>query len=198
MDIRNEGSSDCSDQEITPKCMKVKEEKWGLDETISVNQNIAVDYSADTCSLDLVLGIANQAEIKLEADCGKAGKLRSPGVPNELITPLNRLHFNEKTNNGTIDNSIIGSVRRYAKHTKIHEPQSASYSVAKLAESLSPNSSSPESILRISAMTFKNTPSIIRKRSYKKAWNDNFSDAACSPVRTFSCFHWEGEINSTC
>ncbi|XVF13176.1 hypothetical protein REPUB_Repub08aG0185800 [Reevesia pubescens] len=274
MDICSEGSSDFSHQEIAPKCMKVKEERQGLDETKSGNQNIAMDYSANTCNLDLVLGIANQAEIKLEADCGKVGKRRSAGVPNEQITPLNRVHFDDKANS-TIDDSIIGCIRRYAKHTKIHEPQSAScrggfpdnrallsstavdspstpltfkfveengqvdkesvytsdclshnepsqlkdsvsaifptvknqdmhlkssfcYATPpKFSGSLSSNSSSPESILRISAMTFKNTPSIIRKRSYKRAWNDNYSDATCSPVRTFSCFHWEGEVNGT-
>ncbi|XP_022737915.1 transcription factor MYB3R-2-like isoform X2 [Durio zibethinus] len=280
MDICIEESG-FSDQEITSKFMKVKEWRQVLYEAKSVNQNIAVDCGAGTCKIDLVLGIANQAEIKLEADCGKVGKHRSPGVPNEQVTPLNnRVHFDDKAN-VTIDDSIVGSVRRYAKHIKTHEPRLASCRVGsqdshallsstsvdspsspltfkisedgqvhmqsenqrmntvyssdclshnepsqlkdsvsaifpivdsqdvslkssfcystppKLVESLSPSSSSPESILRISAMTFKNTPSIIRKRSYKKAWNDNFSDASCSPVRSFSCFHCEGEINDT-
>ncbi|KAK6274775.1 hypothetical protein POUND7_004484 [Theobroma cacao] len=279
VDICNDGSSDFSDQETTPKCLKVKEERQGLDETVSVYPNIDVDYSVDRCNLDLVLGIANQTETKPEADSGKFEKCWSAGVPNEQITPLKRVHFDDKVNSATED-SLIRSVRGNAKHAKIHEPQSASCRVAsedtqallpstsvgsplssltfkfgedngqvdkestnqrmhtayasgcllhnepsqpkdstsaiipivdnqdmhikssfcysappKLVGSRSLNSGSPESILRISAMTFKN-PSIIRKRSYKKAWNDNFSDAACSPARTFTCFHWE-EVNGT-
>ncbi|KAA3456487.1 myb-related protein B-like [Gossypium australe] len=176
------------------------------------------------------------------------------------------VHFNEK---GTIDDSIVGSVTRYDKHTRVHEPQPALFRIVsqggcallastavgspssslafnpeskiwrtntayssdcslhnepaqregsistvfpvvengdirfkssfchasppnKLIGSLSPNSRSLESILRISAMTFKNTPSIIRKRSYKKGWNHNISESAASyPVRNFSCFHME-------
>ncbi|XVF51531.1 hypothetical protein PTKIN_Ptkin04bG0192200 [Pterospermum kingtungense] len=176
METYSGGSSDFSDQEITPKRMKVEEERHGLDEAKFFNQNIAEDYGAETCNLDLVLGIANQTDIKLEADCGKVGKGTCIGEQNEQIFPIEDYQ----------DMHLKGS--------------SCCSTPPKLAGSLSPNSycSSPESILRISAMTFKNTPSIIRKRSYKKGWNDNFSDAACSPLRTFSCCNLEGEINGTC
>ncbi|TYI91148.1 hypothetical protein E1A91_D03G171500v1 [Gossypium mustelinum] len=256
------GSSDFHDRETMPKGMKVKDLRQGLDETKFVNQNVTVDYSAETCNLDLVLGIAGPPEIKLGADPGNIGKYRSPGVSYDQMP----VHFNEK---GTIDDSIVGSVTRYDKHTKVHEPQPALFRIVsqggcallastsvgspssslafnpeskirrtntayssdcslhnepaqregsistvfpvvengdirfkssfchasppnKLSGSLSPNSRSLESILRISAMTFKNTPSIIRKRSYKEGWNDNISESAASyPVRTFSCFHME-------
>ncbi|EEF51134.1 myb, putative [Ricinus communis] len=46
---------------------------------------------------------------------------------------------------------------------------------------------SPESILRSSARTFKNTPSIIRKRAYRKTGVDNPSDVICTPSLKFSC-----------
>ncbi|XWS48952.1 hypothetical protein CRYUN_Cryun13aG0121500 [Craigia yunnanensis] len=189
MDIHNEVSSDFSNREITPKYMKVKEERQGLDETKSVNQNIAVDYSAETCNLDLVLGIASQAEIKLEADCGRQGKQNQR--MNTVYTS-DCLLLNEPSQ---LKNSV-SPIFPIVDYQDMHLKSSFCYSTSpKLTGSLSPNSSSPESILRISA-TFKNTPSIIKKRSYKKIWNDNFSDAAFSPVRTFSCFNWE-EVNGT-
>ncbi|TYH23608.1 hypothetical protein ES288_A03G027300v1 [Gossypium darwinii] len=258
----DKGSSDFHDRETMPKGMKVKDVRQRFDETKFVNQNVTVDYSAETCNLDLVLGIAGPPEIKLGADPGNVGKYSSPGVPYDQMP----VHFNEK---GTIDDSIVGSGTRYDKHTWVHEPQPALFRMVsqdgcallastsvgspssslafnpeskirrtntayssdcslhneaaqregsistvfpivengdihfkssfchasppnKLIGSLSPNSRSLESILRISAMTFKNTPSIIRKRSYKKGWNDNISESAASyPVRTFSCFHME-------
>lgn len=46
---------------------------------------------------------------------------------------------------------------------------------------------SPESILRNSARTFKNTPSIIRKRAYKEAGVDKSSDVASTPSWKISC-----------
>ncbi|KAL4281118.1 hypothetical protein GQ457_03G020720 [Hibiscus cannabinus] len=76
MDV-NEGASDFQGWEITPKCLKVTEERQGLDGTKSVNQNVFVDYSTNTCNFDLVLGIANRAEIEIGADCGKS---RKPGL----------------------------------------------------------------------------------------------------------------------
>ncbi|XVE64885.1 hypothetical protein DITRI_Ditri07aG0137600 [Diplodiscus trichospermus] len=264
MDIHNEGSSEFSNQETTSKRMKIKEERQGLDETKYVTQNIAVDYGTHPCNLDLVLGIGNQAEIKLEADSGKVEKRRSPRVPNEQITPLNRVHVHGEANSASnepqsasckvrsldsctlLSSTLIdspsspsifkfyadnGQVNKKSKNQRMNtvytsgcllhnEPSQLKDSISpifpivdirdmhlkssfwyspppKLAGSLSPNSSSPESILRISAMTFKNTPSIIRKRSYKKAWNDNFLNAAYSPVRTFSCIRWEGEVSAT-
>ncbi|KAK8690957.1 hypothetical protein V6N13_074481 [Hibiscus sabdariffa] len=227
MDV-NEGSSDFQGWEITPKCLKVTEERQ---------------------------------EIEIGADCGKSRKHRSSEVPYEQITQLT---------NGITDDSITGTVMRYAEHTKMHKPQSASWRIDshdshallssksvgspsgslpfrfpadncqddleseiqnmntvyssecllhngpsqlensamdqdkhlkgsifyssphKLVGSLSPNRYSPESILRISAVTFKNTPSIIRKRSYRKVWNNNTSEsAASSPVRSFPGFHME-------
>lgn len=174
LDIFNGGSSDFSDdQEITPKSIKVKEEIHGFDEAIFFNQNTSVDHVAETRNLDLVLGLANQGEIKLEADCGKEGKGISPGEQNEQIYPI-------------------------GNYQDMHLKSSFCLTAPKLAGSLyHPSSSSPESILRISAMTFENTPSIIRKRSYRKAWSDNFSVAACSPLRTFACFNQEGEVNGT-
>ncbi|XP_022737917.1 transcription factor MYB3R-5-like isoform X4 [Durio zibethinus] len=205
MDICIEESG-FSDQEITSKFMKVKEWRQVLYEAKSVNQNIAVDCGAGTCKIDLVLGIANQAEIKLEADCGKVGKHRSPGVPNEQVhmqsenQRMNTVYSSDclSHNEPSQLKDSVSAIFPIVDSQDVSLKSSFCYSTPpKLVESLSPSSSSPESILRISAMTFKNTPSIIRKRSYKKAWNDNFSDASCSPVRSFSCFHCEGEINDT-
>ncbi|XP_039015837.1 transcription factor MYB3R-5-like [Hibiscus syriacus] len=69
MDI-DEGSSDFQDWEITPKWLKVKEERQGLDETKPVDQNGADDYGTDTCNLDLVLGIANRADKVMSESTG--------------------------------------------------------------------------------------------------------------------------------
>lgn len=234
----DKGSSDFHDRETMPKGMKVKDGRQGRDETKFVNQNVTVDYSAETCNLDLVLGIPGTPEIKLGAGPGNVGKYSSPGVSYEK-------------GNGTIDDSIVGSVTWYDKHTRVHEPQPALFRIvsqdgcALLAStsvgspsssiafnpeskiwrtntayssncslhnepvqpegsfsyasplnkpigSFSPDSRSLESILRISAMTFKNTPSIIRKRRYRKGWNNNISESTTSyPIKTFSCFHTE-------
>ncbi|KAE8681315.1 Myb domain protein 3r-5, putative isoform 2 [Hibiscus syriacus] len=227
MDI-DEGCSDFQDWIVTPKCLKAKEERQGLDETKPVNQNGAVDYSTDTCNLDLVLRIGNRAGTEIRADDSNVRMHRSSEGPYEQKTRLNRVHHDDNTD-GIIDDSI----------TKIHEPRSAScridsqdsydlissisiespssylafkspedtvnssefllhnepslvensvrdqdkhlkgsvcYSTPrKLGGSFCPNRYSPEDILRISAMTFKNTPSIIRKRNCNKAWNDNAS-----------------------
>ncbi|KAF5460714.1 hypothetical protein F2P56_020564 [Juglans regia] len=53
--------------------------------------------------------------------------------------------------------------------------------------------SSPESILRNSAMTFKNTPSIIRKKSSTKAGND----VTCTPECRVSSIRGGRDVNST-
>lgn len=57
----------------------------------------------------------------------------------------------------------------------------------KYAQSISVNSTSPESILRNSARTFKNTPSIIRKRALRGAAIAKTSDVTCTPSSKFSC-----------
>lgn len=53
-------------------------------------------------------------------------------------------------------------------------------------QSVSVNSRSPESILRSSAMSFRNTPSIIRRRSFQKSSHDfsSFSTPAQTVQRT--------------
>ncbi|THF96909.1 hypothetical protein TEA_024247 [Camellia sinensis var. sinensis] len=56
-----------------------------------------------------------------------------------------------------------------------------------LALSISFNSSSPESMLRNSAMSYKNTPSIIRKRASREAGSGNYSVRNCTPARMISC-----------
>ncbi|KAF7132817.1 hypothetical protein RHSIM_Rhsim09G0091200 [Rhododendron simsii] len=53
--------------------------------------------------------------------------------------------------------------------------------------SMSVNSSCPGSMLRNSAMSYKNTPSIIRKRSSRKAVSSNYSDRNYTSARMISC-----------
>ncbi|KAA8521131.1 hypothetical protein F0562_011716 [Nyssa sinensis] len=66
-----------------------------------------------------------------------------------------------------------------------------------LALSISVNGSSPESMLRNSAMSYKNTPSIIRKRTYREAGNDIYSDCTCTPAHMSSCTPDKEVVDST-
>jgi hypothetical protein len=59
------------------------------------------------------------------------------------------------------------------------------------------NGSSPSSVLRNSAMTFKNTPSIIRKRTSSETGNANLPDVTCTPEFTVSSIQDEHDVNST-
>ncbi|OMO58688.1 hypothetical protein COLO4_34418 [Corchorus olitorius] len=107
MDTDKDGSSDFSDLlEIPSKCMKVKEDRLDLDETISVYQNTTVNHSSAKCNLDLALGLA------MVADSSKVGKCKSTGLANkQQITPVN-----------AIDDSNMGFLRRNAnKRVKVLE-----------------------------------------------------------------------------
>ena len=64
-----------------------------------------------------------------------------------------------------------------------------------VAQSVSVNSRSPESILRSSAMSFRSTPSIIRRRTFRKSSN-NFSDFS-TPAQTVQCTQNGDDINSS-
>ncbi|KAK9276918.1 hypothetical protein L1049_006456 [Liquidambar formosana] len=66
-----------------------------------------------------------------------------------------------------------------------------------LAQSIPVNGSSPETTLRNSAMSFKNTPSIIRKRNFRKTGDDNYFDCTCTPAQTISCTRDKEDVNST-
>ncbi|CAK9173055.1 unnamed protein product [Ilex paraguariensis] len=63
------------------------------------------------------------------------------------------------------------------------------------ATSISFGDSSPESMLRNSAMSYKNIPSIIRKRTPRKAGLANYSDCTCSPAQTFPCSYDSKYVN---
>ena len=66
-----------------------------------------------------------------------------------------------------------------------------------LGQSMYANGSSPESTLRNSAMTFKNTPSIIRKRTSRKTGNANLPDVTCTPESTVTSLCDRQYVNST-
>ncbi|XP_024031952.1 transcription factor MYB3R-3 [Morus notabilis] len=59
------------------------------------------------------------------------------------------------------------------------------------------NDESPESILRKSAMTYKNTPSIIRKRTPRSAVRSCFSDVSSTLTRKTTSHTREKDVNST-
>ncbi|XP_059638812.1 transcription factor MYB3R-5-like [Cornus florida] len=62
---------------------------------------------------------------------------------------------------------------------------------------LSSNGSSPESLLRNSATSYKNTPSIIRKRASRDAGCDNYSDFTCTPAQNISCIRDREDVYCT-
>lgn len=66
-----------------------------------------------------------------------------------------------------------------------------------LAPSTSVSVSSPESMLRNSALNYKNTPSIIRKRTSKEAGSATNSSITCSPAHTISFSQDSKDVNST-
>ncbi|RVW16368.1 hypothetical protein CK203_067842 [Vitis vinifera] len=80
-------------------------------------------------------------------------------------------------------------------HTRYSSSPSCGFTTPKVAQSVSINSRSPESILRSSAMSFRNTPSIIRKRTSRKSSN-NFSDCS-TPAQTVPCTQNGEDINSS-
>ena len=66
-----------------------------------------------------------------------------------------------------------------------------------LGQSMYANGSSPESILRNSAMTFTNTPSIIRKRTSRKTGSANLPHVTCTPESRVSYICDRQDVNST-
>ncbi|CAI9784539.1 unnamed protein product [Fraxinus pennsylvanica] len=82
------------------------------------------------------------------------------------------------------DLDISKSKERSAMHVS-HQlvPSSSSY----LSLSISSNDSSPESLLRNSAMSYKNTPSIIKRKIYRQDENAKNYSAVSSSMRTISC-----------
>ncbi|OMO79464.1 hypothetical protein CCACVL1_13658 [Corchorus capsularis] len=200
-DTDKDGSSDFSDLlEIPSKCMKFKG-RVDLDETISVYQNTTVNHSSAKCNLDLALGLAMVADSSKARNCKSAGLANKQQItPVNAIDDSNMgfLRRNAKRSKileqGQVDkdkeskntsqyllqnepsqlNDSETAIFPIVDDEDVHLKSSICYSTpTKLAGSPILNSSSPESILRISAMTFKNTPSIIRKRRYQRALNGN-------------------------
>lgn len=78
------------------------------------------------------------------------------------------------------------SVDNYRSHDNSNSHVCCSTS-PDLELTMSVNSSCPGSMLRNSAMSYKNTPSIIRKRSLRKAVSSNYSDHNYTSARMISC-----------
>ncbi|KAK6158161.1 hypothetical protein DH2020_005475 [Rehmannia glutinosa] len=56
-----------------------------------------------------------------------------------------------------------------------------------LSLSISSNDGSPESMLKNSAMSYRNTPSIIRRKTFREAGNASFSSSVSNPTPIRSC-----------
>ncbi|KAJ8766120.1 hypothetical protein K2173_021637 [Erythroxylum novogranatense] len=76
-----------------------------------------------------------------------------------------------------------------------HSVLPKSPSTPKSADKSFSSGSSAGSILRSSAMSFKNTPSIIRKRSFRKSDTANFSDITCTRSGKLPCNYDSQGVN---
>ncbi|KAK6137515.1 hypothetical protein DH2020_028768 [Rehmannia glutinosa] len=89
--------------------------------------------------------------------------------------------------------SLCGSTDESQKSTTVekdikHASRQLFHSYpSNLSLSISSNDGSPESMLKNSAMSYRNTPSIIRRKTFREAGNASFSSSVSNPTPIRSC-----------
>lgn len=183
--------------ELRPDLVGVKADRQNIDRLASFNQRTGLVIGDNICSTELTLGRSYGSEGKPV----KAQKCRS-------------------SKRGTSGVITCDSCEQIADHTGKHSPFAKSPLVfmdsstsnqpnctplrSPLCYSTPPNrlqsvyasSTSPKSRLKSLARTFKNTPSIIRKRASRSADHANFSGASCSTALNILSLD-EAGFNST-
>lgn len=95
-------------------------------------------------------------------------------------------------------NVPISSGRRTSVDKDIeHASQLFNSYPSNLSLCISSNDGGPESILKSSAMSYRNRPSIIRKKSFSKAANASYSRSLSTPVRIISSASDSKDANSS-
>ncbi|KDP25479.1 hypothetical protein JCGZ_20635 [Jatropha curcas] len=204
MDSCTDGSLNFCCCITSPDSMEVREERQSFDETVSSDRKMRLKNIAEISTSELPRGIGNGGHDQLEAKYGAAGTCGSSvEVDNKL---MNLLHFDDRgartcgaaiedrINNVTHDveprdliPGLDGTELPTGYHHFLHtSTQFLSATPTNVRRGSFVNCNSPESILRNSARTFKNTPSIIRKRTYRKTGLDNSPDVTHTPLWKFS------------
>jgi hypothetical protein len=157
-----------------------------------VTNSIVGNESVDLCSTSLTLGFDDNVgqvgkkkkvyRVSLHAVDINRGCL--PSAPTRLNDLVNAV---ENSRSPSTDDDHV---------THLNSPFCYS-TPTYLGRRMHANSSSPASVLRNSAMTFKNTPSIIRKRTSSKTGNANLPDVTCTPEFTVSSIQDGHSVNST-
>ncbi|KAK1438645.1 hypothetical protein QVD17_04454 [Tagetes erecta] len=167
-------------------------EKKLFPQTNTCSTNLALGNSNSSFTNDDCLGFTRYAKIhKVEPVTSPDLKLGTP--PDNSFLSLSVLGFSEGSSTQTTEKQLVyetppnrsvcyqppkcKNLVNFVEHCGSGSPSTANNSKCKqvscstppdLALSISINSSSPESILRNSGLSYKNTPSIIRKRTPKK------------------------------
>ncbi|CAK7335479.1 unnamed protein product [Dovyalis caffra] len=164
-------------------CLKL-EERQSLENADSEYENMGLRYSAEMSTSGS--GKANGTEKKNEV-C----KLHMQ--PEE--TSQNCSHHNLQQLNNLVSNLDAGEFP--SVDTSVVHPNSpfCCSTPTKFSGSTSANNNSPESILRNSARTFKNTPSIIRKRTFRNAAVAESSNVTCKPSLKIPCMNDHEPVN---
>ncbi|KAJ6326796.1 hypothetical protein OIU78_013808 [Salix suchowensis] len=185
MDLFTASSLNSYNCDTELNCLKLKE-RQSVEKAAFVNENIELRCSAETSA-------------------SRSGKAKGTGKKNEVHklhiqaeeTSQNCLHRESQQQSTLVSNldaDEVPSMDACAMHPI--SPICCS-TPTKYTRSISVNNTSPESLLRNSARTFKNTPSIIRKRALRGAAIAKTSDVTCTPSLKFSCANDRQIVDST-
>ncbi|KAM1037315.1 hypothetical protein ACFX2C_032136 [Malus domestica] len=168
--------SDVSSGEVRTDRLEVEEDGQISDSVVSLNQLTETEISDNACSTELTLGFSYGHDICSEWKSVKVQKRRSTGRrASSLINPLIATPFAFMDASTCTKSNCIPPTRPPCYST----PRS-------LAQNTSVSSGSPGSRLKNLALSFKNTPSIIRKKSSRRTDPNNFPDVnsskACSTL----------------
>lgn len=183
----------CKPVEVLPVGHKILDFPKRLRNYASGVTNSVVGYeSVNLCSTSLTLGFGDNM-----GQVGKKNKVYRVSLHavdiNHGCLPSAPTRLNDLVN--AVENSRCPSTDD--DHVT-HQNSPFCYSTPTyLGRRMHANSSSPASVLRNSAMTFKNTPSIIRKRTSSKTGNANLPDVTCTPEFTVSSIQDGHNVNST-
>jgi hypothetical protein len=201
--------------ELRPDLVGVKADGQNIDRLASFNQRTGLMIGDNACSTELTLGRSNGSVGKsVKAQKCRSSKRGTSGV----INFHNTVQSDDR--NVTPLGVACDSCEQIADHTGKHSPFAKSplvfmdsststksnctplksplcYSTpSNRLHSVHASSTSPKSRLKSLARTFKNTPSIIRKRASRSADHANFSGASCSTALNILSLD-EAGFNST-
>ncbi|KAG8374884.1 hypothetical protein BUALT_Bualt10G0041900 [Buddleja alternifolia] len=195
-------SSDSSDKMFTGSANKTR--SWNLLSSNSLNNITDEHHHSETkhTSLDIIHPITSQRMLESPKRPRYSPSMMTDGSdfsPVDTFLSLSLCGSSEETQKAGKRSSIC-KTPPLADHkengflcyeppqlTDLHIPNSIGRSPSKLSLSISANDGSPESMLKNSAMSYRNTPSIIRKRTFRDTVNGSYSSCLSTPTRTISC-----------